>query len=351
MRLLFDTAHPAHVHLFRNLIARVRREGGEALVAARDKDVAVPLLRAYDIPHVLLSRAGRPGPARNAAELLARTWKLLLLARRFRPDALVGPSASIGLVGRLIGRPSFVFCEDDAAIVPRFARIAYPLARYVVTPACLAFENYGARHLTYAGYHELAYLHPAHFTPEPRVPAALGLSPDAPYFLVRLVALTGHHDTGAHGITHEMAGRLVELLASRGRVLISSESPLEPALERHRFTAPPESLHHVLAFAALYVGDSQTLSIEAGVLGVPNLRCNSFVDRIACLKELDHTWGLTLGIRPEESHRVLATASVWLADLPGVRRELAERRRRMLAASVDVADWQWRTLRELAVPS
>jgi predicted glycosyltransferase len=213
VRLLFDVAHPAHVHLFRNLIARLRREGGEALVAARDKDVAVALLRAYDIPHVLLSRAGPPGAARNLTELLARTWRLLFLARRFRPDALVGPSASIGLVGRLIGRPSFVCCEDDAAIVPRFARIAYPLARYVVTPACLAFENYGERHLTYPGYHELAYLHPAHFTPDPRVLAPLGLSPDAPYFLVRLVALAGHHDAGAHGITPELARRLVGLLA------------------------------------------------------------------------------------------------------------------------------------------
>ena len=26
-----DVAHPAHVHLFRNLIGRVRREGGEVL--------------------------------------------------------------------------------------------------------------------------------------------------------------------------------------------------------------------------------------------------------------------------------------------------------------------------------
>ncbi|HIH97155.1 MAG TPA: hypothetical protein HA348_06740 [Thermoplasmata archaeon] len=33
MRLLFDLGHPAHVHLFRNLIKKLTSEGGEVLAA------------------------------------------------------------------------------------------------------------------------------------------------------------------------------------------------------------------------------------------------------------------------------------------------------------------------------
>jgi predicted glycosyltransferase len=345
MRLLFDVAHPAHVHLFRNLIARVRGEGGDVLVAARDKDVAIPLLSGYGIPHVALTRAGH-GIARNFAELALRTLRLRSIARRFRPDALLGSSASFGLIGRLIGRPSFIFGEDDADVVPLFAKVAYPLATWIVTPACLRHEDYGPRHLTYPGYHELAYLHPAHFKPDPAVPARLGLRKDEPYFVVRLVALRAHHDVRARGLDPDVARRLVALLAESGRVLVTSEGPLQPELERHRFPLPPESLHDVLAGASLVIGDSQTLIAEAAVLGVPNLRCNSFVGRLSYLRELEDRWGLTQGIRVEEMARLLTLAREWLGDLEGLRRAHQERRRRMLETCIDVSDWQWRTLRE-----
>lgn len=346
MRLLFDVAHPAHVHLFRHLIGLVRRDGGEVLVAARDKDVTVPLLCAHNVPHMVLSHAGGGGPLSNMAELALRTFRLLRLARNFQPDALVGPSASFGLVGRLLRRPSFVFCEDDAAVVPFFARVAYPLANWIVTPACLAHESYGPRHLTYPGYHELAYLHPAHYRPDPSSLDRLGLRRDEPFFVVRLVALRGHHDAAARGIAPELARRLVALLARHGRVLITSETTLDPELEPYRFPLSADRLHDVLAFAALCVGDSQTLIAEAAVLGVPNLRCNSFVGRISYLEELEKRFGLSVGVKVEESERLLETVGAWLKDLPGVRSAFQERRQRMLEACVDVADWQWRMLRE-----
>lgn len=345
MRLLFDLAHPKDVHLFRHLIGRVRKEGGDALVAGRAKDVEVPLLQAHATPHVVLSRPGSGTPAGNARELLLRTARLLPLARRFRPDALLGPSLSIGLVGRLIRRPSFVFNEDDASVVPLFARLAYPLASHVVTPECLAFENHGARHLTHPGCQELAYLHPAHFEPRRETLAGLGLREDQPFFVLRLVALRAHHDTDARGLAPEIARRLVALLAGHGRVLITSEAPLPSHLEPHRFALPPEALHDVLAFASLCVGDSQTLAAEAAVLGVPNVRCNSFVGRISYLRELEERWGLTRGIPVEQAERLLEIVADWLADLQNVRRIQQERRRLMLQQCVDVSDWQWRMLR------
>jgi predicted glycosyltransferase len=353
MRVLFDLAHPAHVHLYRNLIKRVQDEGGSVLVVTRDKDVTVELGRAYGIPQTVLSRSVPGDKLAASFELIARTWKIAGLARRFRPDALVGSSVSIGPVGRMIRRPSFVFTEDDASVVPLFARVTYPFCTWLITPDSLAYEAHGPKHLTYPGYHELAYLHPAHFTPDPEVPRALGLDPSRPYFLVRLVALKGHHDAGASGMPLEAARKVVEQLSAHGRVLITSEGALLPELQPLRFPLPPEKLHDVLAFASAYVGDSQTMAIEAGVLGVPGLRCNSFVGRLSVIEELEHRDGLTRGFRPADAGALLAELERWCGDLPAARSTMQKRRDAMLARCVDLARWQWDLLKAkvTALPS
>ena len=39
----------------------------------------------------------------------------------------------------------------------------------------------------------------------------------------------------------------------------------------------PLDIHHVMSFASIYIGDSQTMAAEAGVLGTPFIRFNDFV--------------------------------------------------------------------------
>lgn len=345
MRVLFDLAHPAHVHLYRNLIHRVRAEGGAVLVATREKDVTVDLCRAYDIPQTVISRSRPRSRAAAGMEMAWRTLHVARLAVGFRPDALVGSSVSIGPVGRLLRRPSFVFTEDDGAVVPLFSRVTYPFCTWLITPEALRNEGQGAKHLTYPGYHELAYLHPNHFTPDPEIVRGFGLDPQQPYFIVRLVALGSHHDVGASGMPAEARRRLLEILMSRGRVLITSEGTLPPELESLRFRLPPEKMHHVLAFASLYVGDSQTMAIEAAMLGVPSLRCNSFVGRLSVMEELEHRDQLTYGFLPRDADKLVALAESWCRDLPAARAEMASRRQVMLARCVDLAEWQWQLLR------
>jgi uncharacterized protein len=349
MRVLFDLAHPAHVHLYRHLIKRVIAEGGHVFVATREKDVAVDLCRAYGIPQTVISRSRPRSRAAAGLEMAWRTVQIARAALSFRPDALVGSSVSIGPVGHLVRRPSFVFTEDDGAVVPLFSRVTYPFCTWVVTPEALRNEGVGAKQITYPGYHELAYLHPNHFKPDPEVPRRLGLDPGGRYFIVRLVALGSHHDIGAAGIPPDAVHRLIALLKERGRVLISSEGRLPADLEELRFRMPPETLHDVLAFASLYFGDSQTMAIEAAVLGVPSLRCNSFVGRLSVMEELEHRDGLTRGFLPEHAGGLVELVADWCRDLDGVKAEMRRRRKVMLARCVDLAQWQWETVSRLSV--
>ena len=93
---------------------------------------------------------------------------------------------------------------------------------------------------------------------------------------------------------------------NKPRIYITSERPLEPQFEKFRIKINPLDMHHVMAFASLYIGDSQTMAAEAGVLGVPFVRFNDFVGRIGYLRELEDTYELGYGIH----------ASVLPADSP-----------------------------------
>ena len=61
-----------------------------------------------------------------------------------------------------------------------------------------------------------------------------------------------------------------------------------------------------MVFASLYIGDSQTMSAEAGILGTPFVRFNDFVGRINYMAEMEDVYELGYGIH----------ASVLPADSP-----------------------------------
>lgn len=239
--------------------------GHQVLVTAREKDVAVPLLEKLGIPHQVLSRQ-RSGLG-LAVEMLQRTTKLASIARRFRPDAMTGiMGPSIAVAGRLLKIPAVIFYDTEFATQTNW--FAYPLATAVCTPDCYRAKVRG-NHITYAGYHELAYLHPNRFAPDAMKLATFGVRAEEPYFVVRFVSWEAIHDRKEVALTLDQKRSLVEFLRSRGRVIITSEAPLPTDLQALRATGPVEDVHHLLAFARLMVGESATMSSEAAVLGTP----------------------------------------------------------------------------------
>ena len=162
-----------------------------------------------------------------------------------------------------------------------------------------------------------------------------------PYFLIRFSALNAHHDKGIKGISNEIAERLVKILEPFGTIYITSERPLEPQFEKYCIKINPLDMHHVMAFASLYIGDSQTMAAEAGVLGVPFVRFNDFVGRIGYLRELEDKYQLGYGIKAsaEGSVDALCERVETLVSMPSAERKasFAARREKMLSDKVDCA--------------
>jgi len=266
VRVLIDILHPAHVHFFRNFHTVMEERGHELCITARDKDRSVDLLRQYGLPYQQIS-VQKSGAVGMVVEMSQRTGSLMKVMGKFKPDVMTGiMGPSIALAGKVRRVPSVVFYDTEFAKQTNW--FVYPLATSVVTPDCYQGAP-RANQRTYAGYHELAYLHPNRFTPDPSRLAAFGVEPDEPYSIVRFVSWQAVHDRDETGLTGEKKRHLVETLERHGRVIVSSEAALPPDLAALESRGPVEDIHHLLAHAQLIVGESATMSSEAAVLGVP----------------------------------------------------------------------------------
>jgi len=335
-RILVDIGHPAHVHLFRNAIKIWQSHGHDVAITTREKDVTLDLLDSYGFTYDIVSKA-RKGTLGLAYEMLEHDLGVLRAALRHGSKILIGTSVSITHVAPFIGAKSIVFNEDDASVAKSFVRLSYPMAHKIVTPKVLN-ENHGKKHITYEGIQKLAYLHPNYFTPNRNVVENLGIEPEERYFLLRFVSLKAAHDQGEAGMGVDLQRKLIKYLNQYGKVFITSEGSLQSEFEPYRVQVDPADLHHVLAFADIFIGDSQSMTVEAAVLGVPSIRINSFADRCSILLDLQKRYSLTYAFFPSQEVEIFETISNWLSDKL-LREKWQEKRENLLRDKIDMTAW------------
>lgn len=330
MKILIDITHPAHVHFFRHAIREWESRGHQVIVTSRDKDLAVSLLDRYGFHHRMLSWARR-GIVGLGLEMMERGYKLWGVVRRERPAVLVGVGGTfIAPVGKLTGVPVVIFTDTEHARVGN--AIAFPLASAICTPRCYE-DDLGGKQVAYNGYQELAYLHPERFTPDPSQLKAFGVSPEEPYIVMRLVAWESGHDIGDKGFSHLRS--VVETLSHYGRVLISSENPLPPNLAQHSVTVSPEHIHHLLAFAKLFIGESATMASESAILGVPSIFVSASTRGYT--NEQERKYGLVYTFSdPKTAQQRAVEKAVELLQRPHLHAEWQAKRENMLSDMTDV---------------
>jgi predicted glycosyltransferase len=336
MKILFFLGHPAHFHLFKNTIADLKSRGHTVYILNKKKDVLDALLikSGFDFQNVM-PKGRKDSRLGIAAGLIVRDIKLFRFCLNHRPDLMSGTSTEISHVGKILGIPSVCVNEDDHDVVPLFSKLGYPWATNILAPDSCRNGKWENKTIHYPGYHELAYLHPDHFSPDKKLVANY-CNPNETYTIIRFAKLTAHHDRGIRGINTEIASRLISTLNVYGKVYITSERELEPQFEPYRINVKPEHIHDVMAFASLYIGDSQTMAAEAGVLGVPFIRFNDFVGRIGYLNELEFKYKLGLGFTPDQVDEMLAKVNE-LTSLKNIKTEWDEKRMKMLEDKINVA--------------
>ncbi len=336
MKIAIYLGHPAHYHLFKNVVKNLEVRGHRVDILIKKKDVLEELLKNDGLKyHNILEEGRKDSKIGIMYGTLKRAVRLYSFCRKYKPDILVGTSVENSWIGKLLSIPVINTNEDDADVVPLYAKLSYPLATEILTPRVCNNGKWENKSIKYESYHELAYLHPNHFVANKAIVKEY-INTEKPYFIFRFAKLVAHHDSGVTGINTEIAQRLIDILKPHGDIYITSERELEPEFEQYRIRINPLDMHHVMAFSELYIGDSQTMAAEAGVLGVPFVRFNDFVGRIGYLRELEDVYQLGYGVKPNELDRLFQIVTD-LINMPNRKKLFAERREKMLSEKIDLA--------------
>lgn len=341
MNILIQLSHPAHFHLYKNVAKNLMADGHKVFILIKTKDILEDLLKQSGLPyHNILKEAHRKSKLGILWDMMVRDWRMLRFVKKNKIDLLTGSTVEVAQVGWLTRKYRVNTGEDDMNVVPLFPKMAGPFMGTILSPrVCNNFslEPYSVK---YESYHELAYLHPNHFVADKKVVEKY-FEADSPFFILRFSSLNAYHDGGIKGINTEIAQKLIDILKPYGRIYITSERELEPQFEPYRIPIKTLDMHHVMAFSSLYIGDSQTMAAEAGVLGVPFVRYNDFVGRIGYLNELENGFHLGYGIRASEEGSAQKMYKVVedLLNMPNLKKEWQTRRQKMLSEKIDYAQF------------
>ena len=355
MNILIDIAHPAHVHLLRNFYYVMTRKGHKVVVTCKHIPAAMQLLDLYHIPYIYLGEK-KDSILLKALEQLKYNLMLLRIARQEGCSIAIGTSITLAHVGMLsrmsILRNSIrtiLLDDDDDEVEPLYAKYGHPFADVVLSPQ--GTPRVTPKVIYYPAYHELAYLHPNRFTPDSSVLDEAGIQYEKdengcvvnvePYFVMRFNAFKAHHDVGVVGLTIENKRRMVEVLSKYGKVFITTERNIDDEFLQYQLKVSQDKVHSLLYYSTMFVGDSQTMTSEAAVLGTPSIRCNTFVGRIHYLEEEEHRYNLTYGFLPDNSEEMFKRVNELLAMGPtALKAEWARRRKVLLNDKIDYTAFQ-----------
>jgi predicted glycosyltransferase len=329
MNLLFYFGHPAQYHFLKYSVKELRDKGHHTTIVIKTKDVLEDLLKENNEEYYNILPEGRKeSKIQILGGLIKRDFRLFRYVFNKKIDLLIGTDPSLSHVGWLLRIPVVTVLEDDIDVIPSLAKLTFPFTSHIVTPNTVRVGRFSKKQIRYDGYMKLAYLHPGYFSAkDPQI--------DQPYFLIRLSGLEAYHDFGINGLNESLLDAIITKLSKNGFIYISSEKSLPAKYDRHLLEIKHSEIHHYLANAAMLISDSQSMSMEAAMLGVPSIRFSDFAGRISVLEELENKYQLTFGIKTSESQQLLERITELLSD-PEMKATFQSRRKKMLSEKIDV---------------
>ncbi len=327
-----DLSHPAHLHLLRNTYFDCIKNGHKVFVTTKNDQAIINLLKNFNIDYTLLQKKSDSILAKGLKQL-EHNYQLWKFAKKNKIDLGFCSSFTMTQIAPFTKMDAILLDDDDDEVEPLVANFAHPLTKAVLSPDCVKRKT--NKLISYKGYHELAYLHPNRFIPDDKILNEIGLKKGDIFFVLRFNAFKAHHDTGIKGISLNDRRRLVSMLSVKGRVLISAEREIEAEFRDYQINFPNEKIHSLLYFATMFIGDSQTMTSEAAVLGTPAIRCNSFAGRISYLEEQEHKYALTYGFTPNQVDKMFQKIEELLSK-PDLQHVWNLRRLKMLNDKIDV---------------
>jgi uncharacterized protein len=187
MRVWIDMTAPAHPVVLRPIIARLRSQGHEVTVTARDYAQTIELLERFGIEHQVIGRHAGASRIRKLLSLLGRAGRMRKVGKKGFDLAIAHGSNELPIAAKTLGIPAADMFDYEWATQQH--NIGCRLARRVLTPEAIPparLARYGVdshKLAQYPGLKEEYYL--ADFEPDEHVLDDLGLDPARVIVVVR----------------------------------------------------------------------------------------------------------------------------------------------------------------------
>lgn len=328
--------------MFKHLIHNLESCGHKIKITINSKDVLEQLLIEDNVRYenILPYRRSKNHFFSSLMSLLLKDLNILKLLFKNDYEMMIGTETALSHIGWLFRKPVFIMVEDDISVIRAASLASFPLAKYIVSPLICNLGKWNKKKIAYNGYQKIAYLHPDYFKPNIDFLEKSGLQ-CRKFFIIRVSGLSAYHDKGIYGLTEEIIFNTIQILKSYGTVVISSERKLSEYFAPFQIKLEVSKIHHYLYFAELLITDSQSMCVEASILGTPSVRYSDFSGRISVLEELEHTYGLTYGIHTSKTGSFYNKIKELLRN-ENLKKEWHMKRDKMLTGKIDVtAFWTW----------
>jgi predicted glycosyltransferase len=276
LKIWIDITAPAHVLVFRPLVALMRERGDVVEITMRDYAGVGELLRLHGMEEGPIGRHGGGSSLGKLAAMAERLPKLRHWARERGFDAaLAHGSHYLTMAARSLGIPSSTtFDYEFATLQHQFGCRA---ANYVVVPETIPpdrLERYGVhppKLRRYPGLKEEYYL--ADFEPDPSVLERFSLDPDQVLVTVRTPPAVALYHRQTNPLFPEVLERIGKEDGVQAVVLPRTDEQRELVrkLGYPSVKVPDEAVdaQSLIAYSDLVVGAGGTINREAAALGIP----------------------------------------------------------------------------------
>jgi uncharacterized protein len=270
MRVWIDLTNSPHPLVMRPIAERLRSEGHEVSVTARDFAQTVELAQRLGLDPTVIGRHRGGRVASKARGLASRSFALARWARPRRFDLALGHGSNdVTVAAAALRIPSATMFDYEWATVQH--NVNCRLARIVVVPDAIPRERlarYGARGKVraYPGLKEEYYL--ADFEPSDAVLHELALDAREAIVVVRTPPAVSLY----HRFENELfAGVLARLRGSQAVVLPRIAAQREELMRLGGFIVPEHAIdaQSLIAHADLVISAGGTMNREAVALGTP----------------------------------------------------------------------------------
>lgn len=349
MNILFAINHPSQFYMFKNIAHKLINNGHSVVFFIQQRGFIERLVRQQGFEYRYLvsplwkkTLRGRFGIwLRGIIHLLEADFRILVYCLCSHIDMMLGSDVSITHIGMLLRKTSVIFTDDDYYFTKEYYHLAYPLASHVIAPFVADVGKWVSKKISYKGTQKTGYLHPKYFVPDQSVLEKYGLN-ESNFSIIRLVTFNALHDSihkAESGLNSTILQSLFPILEKAGRIIINSESDLVAVNEACITRIDPEDMHSLLYYASLLITDSQSMHIEAGLLGTPSIRSNKWVDqtlRVNVIDYLEIEYGLGISISPKNMYEILDASGELIA--PEKKKEWQLKRDKFFAENTSFTD-------------